>query len=244
MFRLGLRFDILTSFQHLSSSVANRSCQEGKVKEPSRSLPFLPRFFLFFSRFLLIFPDFWQIFRCQGWHSAPLATLVATPLHLRPFSFNIWDLIGYLRPSSAFDTLLTDIWDLIHYLRPFSAFDTLFFQHLRSCSLFEALFSIWDPFPSTFKTLLVIWDPFQHLAPLWRTLIPYSLFETLFSIWDLFHSTFEILFVIWGPFQHLKRFAFNIWDLIGYLRPFSAFGTLWRTRPPIENFTLQKSEIV
>ena len=59
----------------------------------------------------------------------------------------------------------TFIWDLIGYLRPFSAFDTLFIQHLRPCSLFEALFSIWDPFYSPFETVLVIWDPFQHLTP-------------------------------------------------------------------------------
>ena len=42
------------------------------MKEPSRYLPFLPDFcsfsFFHFSSFL----DFWQIFRCQGWHSAPL----------------------------------------------------------------------------------------------------------------------------------------------------------------------------
>ena len=31
---------------------------------------------------------------------------------------------------------------------------------------------------------------------------------------------------IWGPFQHLRPFSFNIWDVIGNLRPFSAFDTL------------------
>ena len=61
--------------------------------------------------------------------------------HLRPFSFNIWDLIGYLRS--------------------FAAFDTLFIQHLRPYSLFEAHFGIWDPFHSTFETLLVILRPFS-----------------------------------------------------------------------------------
>ena len=43
------------------------SVRRGKVKEPSRFLPFL----LNFSSFFWFFPDFWQIFRCQGWHSAP-----------------------------------------------------------------------------------------------------------------------------------------------------------------------------
>ena len=94
--------------------------------------------------------------RYETWHLNEL---------LRPFSFNIWDLIGYLRPFSAFDTFLTDIWDRIRYLRPFSAFDTLF--------------NIWDlirylrPF-SAFETLFI-----QHLRPYW-------LFETLFSIWHPF----------------------------------------------------------
>ena len=44
------------------------------MKEPSRFLPF-PDFFP-------LFPDFWQLFCCQGWHSAPLATPVATSLPL------------------------------------------------------------------------------------------------------------------------------------------------------------------
>ena len=57
------------------------SVRRGKVKEPSRFLPFLPDFssffpiFPLFSRFFMIFPlfpDFRQIIRCQGWHSAPL----------------------------------------------------------------------------------------------------------------------------------------------------------------------------
>ena len=60
------------------------SVRRGKVKEPSRFLPFLPDFSSFspiFPDFFPLFPGFWQIFRCQGWHSAPLATPVATPLH-------------------------------------------------------------------------------------------------------------------------------------------------------------------
>ena len=44
-----------------SSSVASPICRRGKVKEISR---FFPDFSWFFS-------DFWQLFRCQGWHSAP-----------------------------------------------------------------------------------------------------------------------------------------------------------------------------
>ena len=49
------------------------SVRRGKVKEPSRFFPFLPRFLLFFpdfSWFFPLFPDFWHIFCCQGWHSA------------------------------------------------------------------------------------------------------------------------------------------------------------------------------
>ena len=75
---------------------------------------------------------------------------------LRPFSFNIWDLLGYFRPFSAFDTLLADIWDLIRYLRPFSPFDTLFIQHLRPY--------IWD--------LIRYLRLFQHLTPFWWTRPP------------------------------------------------------------------------
>ena len=98
--------------------------------------------------------------------------------HLRPFSFNIWDLIGYLRPFSAFDTLLVDIWDLIRYLRPFSAFDTLFIQHLKPYSLFETFFSIWDPFHST------LLHHFFYLRPVsaFDTLLADSAARTLLSI--------------------------------------------------------------
>ena len=56
--------------------VASNFCQEGKVKEPSRFLSFLPNFSLFpwfflsfpwfFPSFPQIFPSFWQIFHCQG----------------------------------------------------------------------------------------------------------------------------------------------------------------------------------
>ena len=59
------------------------------MKEPSRYFAFSSRFFLFFPispYIFFLFPDFWQIFRCQGWHSAPLATPVATPLYMRPRS--------------------------------------------------------------------------------------------------------------------------------------------------------------
>ena len=60
------------------------------MKESYRFLHFLPNFssffslffpiFPLFSRFFPDFPDFWQIFRCQGWHSAPLAPILATPM--------------------------------------------------------------------------------------------------------------------------------------------------------------------
>ena len=49
------------------------------MKEISRFLPFLPEFSSFFPIFP-DFPDFWQFFCCQRWHSAPIATPVATPL--------------------------------------------------------------------------------------------------------------------------------------------------------------------
>ena len=42
--------------------------------------------------------------------------------HLTPFSFNIWDLIRYLRPSfQHLRPFLFNIWDLIGYLRLFSS---------------------------------------------------------------------------------------------------------------------------
>ena len=136
---------------------------------------------------------------------------------LTPFSFNIWDLIRYLRPFSAFDTLTPfsfNIWYLIRHLRLFSVYETLFVQHLRHYWLFET--------------------PFQHLTPfsfnIWDLI---RFFETLFSIWHPFHSTFQTLFVIWGPFQHLRPFSFNIWDLIGIWDPFQHLKTFWRTWPPI-----------
>ena len=96
--------------------------------------------------------------------------------HLRPF--NIWDLIGYLRLFSAFDTLL------IQHLKPYSLLDAP--QHLRRFSI-----NIWDlirylrpfqhltPLWRTFETLFVIWDPFQHLTPFWLTRPPIN--QT--SIW-------------------------------------------------------------
>ena len=69
------------------SSVASPICQEGQSERNFPSFAFSFRFFLFFPYFpwifpdfFLIFPDFWQYFCCQGWHSAPLATPVATPL--------------------------------------------------------------------------------------------------------------------------------------------------------------------
>ena len=52
----------------MSSSVASPICQERQSKEPSRFWPFLPDF----SSFSRFFPDFWQFFRCQGGHCAPL----------------------------------------------------------------------------------------------------------------------------------------------------------------------------
>ena len=64
--------------------------RRGKVKKNFPIFAFSSRFFLFFPifpeffpifpDFFMIFPDFWQFCRCQGWHSAPLATQLATPL--------------------------------------------------------------------------------------------------------------------------------------------------------------------
>ena len=53
------------------------SVRRGKVKETSRFLSFFPNFSSFFPIFpeffpiFLTFPNFWQFFHCQGWHSAP-----------------------------------------------------------------------------------------------------------------------------------------------------------------------------
>ena len=69
------------------SSVSSPICQEGQSE---RNFPDFCFFFPVFSLFSWIFPDFswffpdfsrfWHFFCCQGWHSAPLATPVATPL--------------------------------------------------------------------------------------------------------------------------------------------------------------------
>ena len=56
------------------------SARRGKVKESFRFLPFLPDVPPFSPIFPLFFPDFWQIFRCQG-GTLPPVPLVATPLN-------------------------------------------------------------------------------------------------------------------------------------------------------------------
>ena len=57
------------------SSIASPICQEGQSERNFPIFAFSSRFFLFFPDFpRALFPDFWQIFRCQGWYSAPLAT--------------------------------------------------------------------------------------------------------------------------------------------------------------------------
>ena len=58
------------------SSVASPICQEVQNERTYLIFAFSSRFFSFFW----IFSDFRQIFRCQGWHSAPLSPPVATPL--------------------------------------------------------------------------------------------------------------------------------------------------------------------
>ena len=57
-----------------TNSVASPICQEGQSVQNFLILAFSSRFVLFFpffSWFFPLFPDFWQFFRCQGWHSAP-----------------------------------------------------------------------------------------------------------------------------------------------------------------------------
>ena len=74
-------------FKTVVSSVANPICQEGQSERNFPIFAFLPdfsSFFPIFPDFFLIFPDFWHFFCCQGWHSAPLATPVATPLTVVP----------------------------------------------------------------------------------------------------------------------------------------------------------------
>ena len=109
-----------------------------------------------------LFNTFFSIWHPFGWHLSKFDTLFIQHLPLREI-----ELIAYLIPFPAFDTLLADIWDLIRYLRPFSAFDTLFIQHLRPYSLFEALSSIWHPFGGHLR-------PFGYLRP-------FSAFDTLLS---------------------------------------------------------------
>ena len=59
-----------------TSSVASPICQEGQSERTFPIFVFSSRFFFFswFSPFFPIFPlitQFWQIFHCQGGHSAP-----------------------------------------------------------------------------------------------------------------------------------------------------------------------------
>ena len=54
------------------SSVANPICQEGQSERTFPIFAFSSRFFLFFPGFSWFFPDFWQIFRCQGGTLPPL----------------------------------------------------------------------------------------------------------------------------------------------------------------------------
>ena len=67
---------LLGSVQCTTCSVANHICQEGQSERTFPIFAFSSRFFLSFpifpvDCFRLLFPDFWQIFRCQGWYSAP-----------------------------------------------------------------------------------------------------------------------------------------------------------------------------
>ena len=53
---------------------------------------------------------------------------------------------------------MANIWDLIRYLRPFSAFETLFIQHLR-----PLIFVIWGPFQHLRPSSFNIWDLIGYL---------------------------------------------------------------------------------
>ena len=58
----------------LTVSLASSICQEGQSERTFPIFAFFFRFFLSlpdFSWFFPLLPIFWQIFRCQGWHSAP-----------------------------------------------------------------------------------------------------------------------------------------------------------------------------
>ena len=65
-----------------NSSVASLIWQGGKSEGTFPIFSLFPDFFPLFPLFLIFssFPDLWQIFRCQGGHSAPLDPPVAVPL--------------------------------------------------------------------------------------------------------------------------------------------------------------------
>ena len=67
----------------ITSSIASPICQEGQSE---RTFPIFAfscncSFFPIFPDFPLFFPDFWQIFHCQGGHSTPLPRTGYTIAH-------------------------------------------------------------------------------------------------------------------------------------------------------------------
>ena len=63
------------------SSVASPICQGGQSERTFPIFAFSSTFFLFFSRFFPLFPDFWHFFAVRGGTlPPPLAPPVATPL--------------------------------------------------------------------------------------------------------------------------------------------------------------------
>ena len=62
------------------SSIASPICQEEQSERTFPIFAFSSRFPPSFYQFFHLFPDFWQIFCCQGGHSALLAPILATPL--------------------------------------------------------------------------------------------------------------------------------------------------------------------
>ena len=77
-----------------ASSVTSPFCQEGQRERTFLIFLFFPDFSLFFPDLFPLFPNFWQKFRCQGGHSAPLAPPSGWLCILLPL-FEILTLISY-----------------------------------------------------------------------------------------------------------------------------------------------------
>ena len=103
------------------SSVANSICQEGQSDKTFPIFAFSSSFLLFFPNFSWfppLFPDFWQLFCCQGWHSAPLAPPVATPLAVRPFGLHTFTKMKVECPLASICYLYPYVQNL-HFVKNF-----------------------------------------------------------------------------------------------------------------------------